>query len=126
MHFKNVFFEGDKATSFLDLEKIRIGLPTEDLLRYFIHAAERTRFWRLRRKSAIKRNFARLVQISEYPTAAWIAALDLYERRKMERRARKARSRIAFAIDCFMRSGLYGSFRQIIAKDDRGSGLKAD
>ena len=119
MHFKNVFFEGNKATSFFDLEKIRLGLPTEDLLRYFIHAAERTRFWRLRRKSAIKRNFARLVQISEYPTAAWLAALDLYDRRKMERRARKARSRIAFAIDCFMRSGLYRSFRRIIVKDDR-------
>ena len=119
MHFKNVFFEGDKATSFFDLEKIRLGLPTEDLLRYFIHAPERTRFWRLRRTSAIKRNFASLVHISEHPTAAWLAALDLYEKRKMERRARKARSRIAFAIDCFMRSGLYGSFRRIIVKGDR-------
>jgi len=113
MHFKNVFFEGDEATSFFDLEKIRLGFPTEDLLRYFIHAAERTRFWRVGRMAAIKRNFAKLVRVSGHPASAWLAAVDIYVERKREHRAAKSRSRILFAIEDFFRGGLYRSFRRI-------------
>ena len=113
MHFKNVFFEGDEATSFFDLEKIRLGFPTEDLLRYFIHAAERTRFWRFARMAAIKRNFAKLVRVSGCPASAWLAAIDLYVERKREHRAAKSRSRILLAMEDFFRGGLYRSFRRI-------------
>ena len=113
MHFKNVFFEGDEATSFFDLEKIRLGFPTEDLLRYFIHAAERTRFWRFARMAAMKKNFARLVSASEYPASAWLAAIDLYVERKREHRAAKSRSRVLLAVEDSLRGGLYRSFRKI-------------
>ena len=113
MHFKNVFFEGDEATSFFDLEKIRLGFPTEDLLRYFIHAAERTRFWRFARMAAMKKNFAKLVRASGYPDSAWLAAIDLYVERKREHRAAKSRSRVLLAVEDFLRSGLYRSFRKI-------------
>ena len=82
LHYRNVFFRGDAVMHFLDFEKMRRGYPTEDLLRFFLHALERTRFWRLRRMDALVGNFAETVRRSPYPAAAWLAAIDIHEKYK--------------------------------------------
>lgn len=112
--YRNFFMKGDALVACFDLECIRRGLPTEDLMNIFVHEMERTRFWRISRLAALKRNFAYLVSISQYPASAWLAAIDLYELRKSSRRAQKQRVKAFAAIERFFRAPLYAQLRRTV------------
>lgn len=113
-HYKNFFLDGDRLSACFDLEKMRDGLPTEDLLRIFAHALERTRFWKRKRLAAVFRNFASLVAISGYPREMWLEAIDRYERHKLERRLKKARFPLFASIEAALRRPLYSRLRAIV------------
>ena len=115
-HYKNFFLKDNRLVACFDLEKMRDGLPTEDLLRIFAHALERTRFWRRGRIAAIMRNFTSLVAISGYSCYDWLEAVERYECHKLERRKAKARSPLLAGIEEALRSSLYCSLRSAIAK----------
>lgn len=114
LHYKNVFFRGDTVMHFLDFEKMRRGYPTEDLLRFFLHALERTRFWRFRRMDALVGNFAETVRQSPYPAAAWLAAIDIHEKYKAARRRMKSRFGFAKACERLLRAPLYRRLRKAV------------
>ena len=113
-HYKNFFFRNGKVSAVFDLECIRRGLETDDLLRIFIHALERTPFYKTRKRQKIKENFAKLVAKSPYPRESFLASLKLYERHKIARRKAKSRSRILFAIENYFRTKIYRSLERII------------
>ena len=115
-HYRNFFFRDGALFACFDLEKMRMGFPAEDLLRVFVHALERTRFWNLGKIRAIERNFAETVRRSPWPQEAWLVAIDLYEAHKAHRRAGKARFRLFLEIENFLRSPLYRKMRAIVAK----------
>lgn len=115
-HYKNFFLKDDRLVACFDLEKMRDGLPTEDLLRIFVHALERTRFWCRGRIAAIMRNFSKLVAISGYSCYDWLEAVERYERHKLERRQAKARFSVFASIEAALRSSLYSSLRSAISK----------
>lgn len=112
-HYCNYFLDGDAFTACFDFEFMRLGLPTEDLLRIFAHALERTRFWSVRRMDAICRNFGRLVRFSPYGEEAWLAAIDLHELAKTSSRAAK-KCGIFSKIEAVLRSSLYRRLRRIV------------
>ncbi|MBQ6138016.1 MAG: phosphotransferase [Kiritimatiellae bacterium] len=114
MHCRNVMFRGDEVSAFCDLEMMRIGYPTEDLLRVFIHALERTRFWRSGRIAAICRAFGTLVRESGFPRKAWLAAIALHESRKTRRREAKARFPALKRIERHLRSPYYRMLRRTV------------
>ena len=90
-HCRNFHFDGDRVVACFDFERLRTGLPTEDLLRVFVHAYERTRFWHFKRIAALKRNLRLCIELSGYDSSLWAAAIDAYLRHKEERRAAKAK-----------------------------------
>lgn len=121
-HYCNFFLSEDELTGCFDFEFMRLGIPTEDLLRIFAHALERTRIWRWRRMNAIYRNFGRLVQLSPYGEEAWLAAVDLHELDKTRRRAKKKGGMTFIAkIEEALRSPLYRRLRRIV-KEAKANG----
>lgn len=116
MHIRNVLFDGDQVSAFVDFELFRKGYPTEDLLRVFIHALERVRFWRLKRIRTIENHFKTMVERSSYPKKSWLAAIDLHEARKSASRRRKAKSGIIADIDAYLRKRFYKKLREIVLR----------
>lgn len=113
LHCRNLVFDGDDVVAFFDLEKMRIGHPTEDLLKLFVHALERTRFWRRGRIAAIERAFGELVRQSAFELDAWLAAISLHERRKSARRSQKSRLPVLKRVEAVFRAPLYRRLREI-------------
>lgn len=122
MHTRNVLFDGDVVVGYVDFELLRVGYPTEDLLRIFIHALERTRFWKLKRIAAIENNLRLLMSRSRHPKAAWLSAVNLHEKRKSESRRRKKKVKIIADIDAFFRRPFYLMLKRLVEKsfDDLG------
>ena len=116
IHYNNILFKGNRVVSFLDFEMMRRGEPTDDLLRVFIHALERTRFWRVRRISKIESNFRTLVGRSKYSKELWLGSIDRHEQRKNARRKKKSRFGWAKAIECKLRSPLYVKMRSLVTE----------
>ena len=114
LHYHNLLFMGDEVSAFLDFEKMRKGNPAEDLLRYFMHAMERTRFFRVTRLAAIRRNFALAVRMSPWDAATWQEAISLYERRKSAKRMKKSGGGVFAQIERTLRSPLYRGLEKIV------------
>ena len=117
LHYRNVFFRGDAVMHFLDFEKMRRGYPTEDLLRFFLHAMERTRFWRLGRMHRLEQCLAAIVRQSGYSRQAWLAALDVYVTGKRAKRKGKSIFPAVKAFESVLRAPLYRRVREIIRKE---------
>lgn len=115
-HYRNFFMDGDSLVACFDFECMRLGIPTEDLLRIFVHELERTRFWCLGRTNAIFRNFGRLVALSPYGMVEWLAAIDIYERNKAQHRAAKKKLPFIASVEAVFRSPLYRRLRRIVRK----------
>lgn len=92
MHAGNLLFDGDNVTACFDFERLRVGLPAEDLLRLFMHAYERTHFWRVGRLMALRRNLHTCVAVSGYAIGMWALARAAYISHKEGRRASKHKS----------------------------------
>ena len=115
LHYRNIFFVGDRVRAFLDFEKLRDGAPTDDLLRIFLHALDRTRFWRVGRLAAIERNFRTLVERSGYPADLWRASIDRAEEHKIARRREKSRHGWTKSVERWLRAPLYAKMRRLVA-----------
>lgn len=114
LHYDNIFFRGDDVIAFFDFEMMRRGLPTEDLVRIFIHRLERTRFWRARLNARIFAAFRELVRVCPYSRAEWIEAIVRAERIKRMSRLAKRRGRLLVQIENFLRSWFYYELRRCV------------
>lgn len=106
-HYMNYFMRDGRISACYDLETLRLGIPTEDMLRIFVHEIERTRCWNFHRISTIYRKLTEMVRISPYPKKAWLAAVRLYRDRKIRRRIEKAKFPLFVKIDNWLRSPYY-------------------
>lgn len=113
-HYMNYFMRNGVLSACYDLECMRLGLPTEDLLRIFIHAIERTRCWRFMRIRRIFRNLTEMVRLSDYSKDAWLAAVTIYENYKTKRRAEKSSHPLFVKIDNWLRSPYYRRLRRAV------------
>lgn len=118
LHCGNVLYRAGRVAAFVDFEMMRPGLPTEDLSRVFVHAMERTRFWRVIRHGRIFRNFATVVRESRYPERDWLAALERYFAHKRARRLAKAsRHPLLLRFETGLRMPFYRKLVSIIKKE---------
>lgn len=113
-HYQNYYLHDGVLSACYDMECMRLGLPTEDLLRIFVHAIERTRFWRLHRLNVLYKNLTEMVRVSDYPKSAWLAAVEIYRRYKTGRRLEKSSYPIIVKIDNWFRAPYYRRFRRAV------------
>lgn len=113
-HYMNYFMRDGNLSACYDLECMRLGLPTEDLLRIFIHAIERTRFWHFMLIRRIFRNLTEMVRLSDYPKDAWLAAVKIYENHKTKRRAEKSSHPLFAKVENWLRAPYYRRLRRAV------------
>lgn len=117
LNFRNVGFSEGRVRAILDLESMRLGYPTEDLLGFVVHEMERTRLWFRRRLRRLEQGLAAVVRASGYTRRAWLAAIDTYEADKRSRRAGKSRFTLFKTLEHHLRAPLYRQIRRIIERE---------
>lgn len=105
-HCGNFGFRDGRACACFDFESMRLGLAAEDLLRIFVHALERTRFWRVGRILRTVRNLTTCVRLSGLGRDEFLAALDLYVAHKQSARRRKKRLAFLARLEEMLRAPL--------------------
>ena len=75
LHHGNFLFEGGRVSGVFDLEDVCLGYPAEDIVRYFVCAAEHLRWYEQRRKCRILRLFGVCVARLPYSTDEWRTSL---------------------------------------------------
>lgn len=113
-HYMNYFMRDGAVSSCFDIESMRLGIPTEDLLRIFAHAIERTRLWNVGRLDAIYRNLTEMVRVSSFSKDAWLAAVRLYIDHKTGRRVEKSAFPLLMKIGNWLRSPYYRRMRRAV------------
>lgn len=115
-HCRNFGFRDGRVCACFDFESMRLGLAAEDLLRIFVHALERTRFWRVGRILRTVRNLTTCVRLSGLGRDEFLAALDLYVLHKRDARRRKKRLPVLARIEEPLRAPLYRLLRRAILR----------
>lgn len=75
-HHGNFLFADGKVKGFFDLEEFCRGYPAEDVIRYFVCAAEHLAWFAQRRRRAILRRFADAVGHLPYSEHEWLLAIE--------------------------------------------------
>lgn len=75
-HHGNFFFENGRVSGYADLEAIRLGYPTDDIIRYFTCAAEHLHWYAFRRRRGVLRRFASVVRQLPYSRHEWMVAIN--------------------------------------------------
>lgn len=109
----NVLFDGEQVSAFIDYEMVRRGLPAEDVVRGFIHRAERLSPLAIFRQRRLVRNFQIAAQASGFSKDDFRLAVMAYRRRKQGQRCRR-HSRIVSWFESIVRDPVYRRFEQAV------------
>lgn len=82
-HHGNFLFVDGKVAGFFDLEEFGAGYPADDIVRYFVCAAEHLRWYQLGRLRRTYRLFAQAVRQLPWPKDEWRTAIDALLVRKL-------------------------------------------
>lgn len=113
LHHGNVHFEKGRVSGFFDLEELRNGYPSQDIVRYVICAGEHLRglsFWRRR---LTLRRFEQAVLRLPCSRHEWYLAIDAYFLWKVHGRIRNGRIGFFTALNLRYRYAFYRSLRRI-------------
>lgn len=114
LHHGNVHFKKGRVSGFFDLEELREGYPTQDIVRYVVCAGEHLRwfsFWR-RRRTRVR--FEQAVLRLPYSRHEWNLAIDAYFLWKAHGRIRNGRIGFLTALNLRYRYAFYRSLRRIV------------
>lgn len=75
-HHGNFLFVDGRVNGYLDLEEFRKGYPAEDIMRYFICAAEHLRWYELHRLRRILACFEQAVRQMPFAKEEWLLAVN--------------------------------------------------
>lgn len=75
-HHGNFLFVDGRVTGFFDLEELSWGYCAEDIVRYFVCAAEHVPWFACRRRRRILRRFALAVRYLDYSRDEWVLAIN--------------------------------------------------
>ena len=89
-HHGNFLFADGRLSGFFDLEEFCYGYPADDIVRYFVCAAEHLKWYELGRLRLILQRFERAVCRLPYPTDEWLTAIDGLLVRKIYKKTRNA------------------------------------
>lgn len=82
-HHGNFLFADGKVVGFFDLEEFCAGYPADDIVRYFVCAAEHLRWYQLGRLRRTYRRFAQAVRQLPWPKDEWQTAVNALLVRKL-------------------------------------------
>ena len=113
-HHGNFLFVDGKVNGFFDLEEFCEGYPADDIIRYFICAAEHLKWYERHRLGRILRRFAAAVRHLPYPREEWEVAINCLLLRKLYM---KTQDGVGFgqAVNLLFRARLYRRMRRIVA-----------
>ncbi|MBR6232117.1 MAG: aminoglycoside phosphotransferase family protein [Alphaproteobacteria bacterium] len=108
-HFKNIIIKEGELQSFIDFENFRLGIPTEDLIRFLLTNAEQHRFFRTRYTVNLLKFF---IQETPFSREDWLYGLDLFVLEKYAKRLRK--KSVQQGIKLYYCNLLYRKLRSVI------------
>lgn len=111
-HHGNFLFSGEKVSGFFDLEEFCEGYPADDVIRYFVCAAEHLRWYEYPRLGRILSRFSAAVRHLPYPREEWETAIDGLLLRKIYMKTRDGGVGFARAANLLFRARFYRRLRR--------------
>lgn len=113
-HHGNFLFDEGRLAGVFDLEEFCGGYPADDIVRYFVCAAEHLRWYELGRLRRIRTRFATAVAHLPYPGEEWLAAIDGLLVRKINGKIGDRRPGIGQVCNLLFRARFYLSLKRIV------------
>jgi len=115
LHHGNLLFAGGRVDRYLDLEEFRMGYPADDLVRYFVCAAEHLRWYAWRRRRRTLHAFAHAVRRLRYSRHEWMFAVNACFISKLHIQTGAApRFTIWHALNLAWRARFYREMRSVV------------
>ena len=112
-HHGNFLFVDGKVNGFFDLEEFCEGYPADDIVRYFVCAAEHLKGLGIFRLGRILRRFAAAVRRLPYSREEWEVAINCLLLRKLYMKTQDGRVGFGRAFNLLFRARLYRRLRRI-------------
>lgn len=113
-HHGNFLFVSGRLNGVFDLEEFCRGYPADDIVRYFVCAAEHLRWYEQGRKQKLLRQFAESVAFLPYPVEDWLTAIDSLLVRKLYMKTHGGRVNAAQMFNLLFRARFYLSLKRIV------------
>ena len=113
-HHGNFLFVDGKVNGFFDLEEFCEGYPADDIIRYFVCAAEHLRWYERHRLARILDRFAVAVRHLPYPREEWETAINGLLVRKIFMKTRDGHVGLFRAMNLLFRARLYRRMRKTV------------
>ena len=113
-HHGNFLFADGEVSGFLDLEEFCEGYPTDDIVRYFVCAAEHLKGLGVFRLGRIIARFAAAVRYLPYSREEWEVAISCLLLRKIYMKVKDGPVGFARAVNLLFRARLYRRMRGIV------------
>lgn len=112
-HHGNFLFKDGRLAGVFDLEEFRYGYPADDIVRYFVCAAEHLRWFELARRTKVTAAFAEAVRYLPYGRHEWMVAINGLHLRMLESRAERGYGPLG-TFDLRRKSRLYSALREVV------------
>ena len=112
-HHGNFLFVDGKVSGFFDLEEFCGGYPADDIVRYFVCAAEHLRWYEQGRKRKLLQRFGEAVGHLPYPAEDWLTAIDGLLVRKIYMKVRDGRVGLFQTANLRFRARFYLALKRI-------------
>lgn len=113
-HHGNFLFVDGTVNGFFDLEEFCEGYPTDDLVRYFVCAAEHLKGLGIFRLGRFLERFAVAVQHMPYSREEWEVAINCLLLRKIYMKVKDGPVGLARAVNLLFRARLYRCMKGIV------------
>ena len=113
-HHGNFLFVEGAVSGFFDLEEFCEGYPTDDLVRYFVCAAEHLKGFGIFRLGRILARFAAAVRHLPYSREEWEVAINCLLLRKIYIKVKDGPVGFARAVNLLFRARLYRRMKGIV------------
>ena len=113
-HHGNFLFVDGKVSGFFDLEEFCEGYPTDDIVRYFVCAAEHLKGFGVFRLGRILERFSTAVRHLPYSRKEWEVAINCLLLRKIYMKVKDGPVGFARAVNLLFRARLYRRMKGIV------------
>lgn len=113
-HHGNFLFKDGAVCGFLDLEEFAYGYPADDIVRWFVCAAEHLGILSFRRRRRLLAQFARAVAALPYPREEWTLALNGLLVRKLFKKTEGRRVGPFLYLNLRYRACLYRQMKGVV------------
>lgn len=115
-HHGNFLFADGRLTGIFDLEEFCGGYPADDIVRYFVCAAEHLRWYEQGRKRRLLRMFEIAVGHLPYPADEWLTAVDGLLVRKISRKTADRAPGLWQVANLLFRARFYLALKRIVCR----------